>query len=87
MLPFDAGDRFVDVGQDCALEQELGAAFSDEPAEYVFIEGLGNGLAFFFRVRDSFKCGEEFFAGVDDFNGDAELTEKAHDLFGFSLAH
>ena len=87
VLPLDPCDGLVDIGQDGSLEKVFRAAFLDDASEYVSVEGLGNGLALLFRIRDSLERREELFACIDDFDRDAELSEKTDDLFGLSLAH
>jgi len=52
VLPFDARHRFIHVGEDGSLEQVACTAVQDDVAEYLFIEGLRNGLSFFLRIGD-----------------------------------
>jgi len=75
MLALDPGDRLVDIGQDGSLEQNLGSAFLDDPAENPPVEGLGDRLALFLGIGQTLQGGEKFLPGVDDLHRDAEGPE------------
>ena len=59
VLPLDAGDGLVHVGEDGPLQQVLRAALPHEAAEDVPVEGLGDRLALLLGVGDALERGEE----------------------------
>jgi hypothetical protein len=87
VLALDAGDGFVYVGEDGALQEILGFAFDDQLAEDVFVEGLGNGFSFLLGVNQALEGDKEGFGGVDDFHPDAQFFEGRLHPGRFSFPH
>jgi hypothetical protein len=65
----------------------FGSTFFDKASEDSAVKGLSNRLPLFFRVRNTLQCRKKLLPGIDDFNGNTEVSEKTHDLFGFSFPH
>ena len=87
VLAFDAGDGFIDVGEDSSLKQIFGAAVFDDSAEDVFVEGLRDCFTFLLGVGDAGKGSEEFLLSIDYFDFDAKFSEQVDDALGFALSH
>jgi len=87
VLPLDAGNRLVHVGQDGALEKVLRATFSYQTPKNVLVECLGNRFALFLRVRDARECVKELVLSIKQFDMDAQLHKKGHDLLWLVLSH
>ena len=75
VLALDACNSLVDISQDGSLQEVPGSALPYDPPEYLFIECLGNGFPFLFRIGYSLKGFEELLLCVDDLNLHAKLCE------------
>jgi hypothetical protein len=80
-------DRLLHVGENRALEEVARPAFLDEPAEDRLVEGLGDGLPFFLRVRQALQGFEEFRPGVDNLDRHLHGGEGLLNLAGFVFPH
>ncbi len=87
VLALDAGDGFVHVGENGALQKIFSLAFDDEFAENVFVESLGNGFPFSLGIGQALKGRKEGFGGVDDFHMDAQPFEGRLHPGRFSFPH
>ena len=87
MLAFDSGDRLLHVGVIRTLQEVSGAAFLDEPAEYVLVKGIRDRLPFLLRVRQPFEGAEEFGPGIYQLNRNPQISEQRDDMLGFALPH
>ena len=63
------------------------AALSDDAAEDLPVESLGDRLAFLLGIADALQRREELLFRVHHLDQHAELAETRHDLLGLSLTH
>ena len=87
VLPFNTGDSLIHIGQDGALQQAFRPTFANNSPEHFFVEGLCDGLAFFFGVYNPCQGVKKFLPCINHFHLDPKFLKKSDHLFRFPFAH